>query len=56
MFTFFTAESDPFVHPWAWAKFEPRALDPSALSLPPMPAGGVGPRELAQTLGEEARA
>ena len=51
MFTFFTAESHPFVHPWAWAKFEPRALDPSALSLPPMAAGGVGPRELAQTLG-----
>lgn len=51
MFTFFTAESHPFVHPWAWSKFEPRALGPAALALPPMPAGGVGPRELAQTIG-----
>jgi hypothetical protein len=51
MFTFFSAESHPFVHPWAWAKFEPRALSPAALDLPPMPVGGVGPRELAQTLG-----
>ena len=51
MFTFFSAESHPFVHPWAWTKFEPRALDPAALGLPPMQAGGVGPREFAQTLG-----
>lgn len=51
MFTFFTSESHPFVHPWAWSKFEPRAVDARALALPALPAGGVGSRELTQTLG-----
>ncbi len=51
LFTFFTAEAHPFVHPWAWIKFRPHPLDPRALGLPSLPSGGVGPRELAETLG-----
>jgi hypothetical protein len=51
IFTFFTSELHPFVHPWAWVKLRPLALDPTALALPPMPLGGVGSQEIAETLG-----
>jgi hypothetical protein len=51
IFTFFTAESHAFVHPWASAKFRPADLGPAALGLPPMPAGGVGTQDIALTLG-----
>jgi hypothetical protein len=49
--TFFTSESHPFVHPWAWIRFRPTAMDPANLGLPSMPAGGVGPQDLALTVG-----
>jgi hypothetical protein len=49
--SFFTSESHPFDHPWAWVRLRPVALDARALGLPAMPAAGVGSQELAETLG-----
>jgi manganese oxidase len=50
-FTFFTSESHPFDHPWAFVRLRPLALDATALGLPGMPAAGVGRQELVETLG-----
>jgi hypothetical protein len=51
LLTFFTGELHPFVHPWAWTRFRPHLVEASALGLPPLAAGGVNSRELAETLG-----
>jgi hypothetical protein len=51
LFTFFTSESHPFDHPWAWVRLRPLPLDATALGLPAMPGPGVGSQELAETLG-----
>jgi hypothetical protein len=51
IFTFFTSESHPFDHPWAWVRVRPLALDPRALGLPAMALGGAGSQDLAETLG-----
>jgi hypothetical protein len=51
LLTFFTSELHPFVHPWAWVRFRPNLVDPAALGLPPLAAGGMSSRELAETLG-----
>jgi len=51
IFSFFTSESHPFDHPWAWVRLRPLVLDATALGLPAMPAAGVGSQELAETLG-----
>jgi hypothetical protein len=49
--TFFTSKSHPIVHPWAWERLRPLALDTSDLGLPPSEVGGLGTRELIETLG-----
>ena len=51
IFSFFTSEAHPLVHPWAYLRLRPLALDASTLGLPALQAGGVGSQELAQTLG-----
>src|SRR5262249_27430051 len=51
IFAFFTSESHPFDHPWAWVSLRPLPLSATALGLPGMPAAGVGSQELAETLG-----
>jgi hypothetical protein len=51
IFSFFTSESHPFDHPWAWVRLRPPALDATALGLPSLPAAGVGSQEMAETLG-----
>ncbi len=51
IFSFFTSESHPYDHPWAWVGLRPLALSATALGLPAMPAPGVGSQELAETLG-----
>jgi hypothetical protein len=51
IFSFFTGESHPLVHPWASIRLRPLALDAATLGLPALQAGGVGSQELAQTLG-----
>jgi len=51
IFSFFTSESHPFDHPWAWVRLRPLALDATTLGLPSLPAAGVGSQELAETLG-----
>jgi hypothetical protein len=51
IFSFFTSESHPFDHPWAWVRLRPLALDASALGLPTIAAGGAGIQELAEMLG-----
>jgi hypothetical protein len=42
IFSFFTSESHPLVHAWAWVGLRPLPLDATALGLPAMQAGGVG--------------
>jgi hypothetical protein len=51
IFSFFTSEAHPLVHPWAWVRLRPLALDAAGLGLPAVQSGGVGSLELTQTLG-----
>ena len=51
IFSFFTSESHPLVHPYAWVRLRPLALDAAPFGLPALQAGGVGSQELAETLG-----
>jgi hypothetical protein len=51
LFSFFTGEFHPLMHPWAAARFRPIEIGPGALGLPSMPAGGVGTQDFTLTLG-----
>ena len=51
IFTFFTAEFHPLVHPWASVRFRPLALTSAELGLPAMPVGGVSSQDMAGTIG-----
>lgn len=51
MITFFTSESNPLVHPWASMTLRPAALTSAGLGLPATADGGLGVREIVETLG-----
>lgn len=51
IFTFFTAEFHPLVHPWASVRFRPLALTSAELGLPATPVGGLGSQDMAGTIG-----
>jgi hypothetical protein len=49
--TFFTSESHPLVHAWAWERVRPLPLTSRDLGLPTSAAGGLDIREIVETLG-----
>jgi hypothetical protein len=49
--TFFTSESHPLVHAWAWERVRPLPLTAHELGLPPRAVGGLDVHEMVETLG-----
>jgi hypothetical protein len=49
--TFFTSESHPLAHAWAWERVRPLPLTSHELGLPPEAAGGLDVHEIVETLG-----